>query len=103
MWQFYNNVHNDKNIIFLTAIREDRTRGGRSTYQCAPYPLPPSIAGPSPPGSHSNSMEGHHRLGEGAVKCEPQDNDDVTINHVTPRGEKPRVPLLLQVSLDNDD
>jgi len=32
----------------LEAIREDRTRGGRSTYQCS-YSLPPSLAG------HTNS------------------------------------------------
>ena len=28
----------------LEAIREDRTRGGRSTYQCS-YTLPPGIGG----------------------------------------------------------
>ena len=31
----------------LEAIREDRTRGGRSTYQCS-YTLPPGITGQLP-------------------------------------------------------
>ncbi len=32
--------------MYFTAIREDRTRGGRSTYACS-YTLPPTSAIPS--------------------------------------------------------
>ena len=34
----------------LEAIREDRTRGGRSTYQCS-YTIPPGLGGGQRPGS----------------------------------------------------
>nr|CAH7712171.1 unnamed protein product [Callosobruchus chinensis] len=51
----------------LEAIREDRTRGGRSTYQCS-YSLPPSLAG--------QQHHGESRLtpdGQPVIKTEPQD------------------------------
>lgn len=41
--------------MFFLAIREDRTRGGRSTYQCS-YTLPTALLGnPSGGQNHSNS------------------------------------------------
>lgn len=77
----------------LEAIREDRTRGGRSTYQCT-YTLPPNILGspaslsgdkmssgpcsPAPSGSeHSHSMKHHHSQKSQAVPQLLQDIMDV--------------------------
>lgn len=74
----------------LEAIREDRTRGGRSTYQCAPYPLPPSLGGPGP-GSH---MDGQPRLPEAQhIKHEPLDGPDD--QHPSGSNDK-KIPQLLQ-------
>ena len=45
-----------KNNVFFPAIREDRTRGGRSTYQCS-YTLPNTLpqSGPLPGGAINSS------------------------------------------------
>ncbi|XP_042876233.1 nuclear hormone receptor FTZ-F1 beta-like isoform X3 [Penaeus japonicus] len=74
----------------LEAIREDRTRGGRSTYQCAPYPLPPSLVTPQPSTHHLDQQ----RLPDAsAVKAEPSDSEEIK---PSPPPEKPPIPLLLQ-------
>ena len=60
----------------LEAIREDRTRGGRSTYQCS-YTIPQgAVAGPNslPPGVSDIKKEGE------------------------PPSRTPDIPVLLQVS-----
>ncbi|RXG71433.1 Nuclear hormone receptor FTZ-F1 beta [Armadillidium vulgare] len=74
----------------LEAIREDRTRGGRSTYQCAPYTLPPSLVSPS---SSGISLD-QGRISDGAsVKSEPQEGEDVKPSSSK---DKPAIPILLQ-------
>lgn len=74
----------DKNI----AIREDRTRGGRSTYQCS-YSIPPSLAGLSDLQASPGSL--------GSVKLEPTDIS----NSSSPYSSQKRlaVPSLLQVTI----
>lgn len=71
----------------LEAIREDRTRGGRSTYQCS-YTLPNSMMSPSSMGGMGessamsrNSLNGPHIKTEGENGCI----------------SRPRIPNLLQV------
>ncbi|XP_071523010.1 nuclear hormone receptor FTZ-F1 beta-like isoform X4 [Panulirus ornatus] len=74
----------------LEAIREDRTRGGRSTYQCAPYPLPPTLVTPTTSTHHIDPQ----RLPDAtAVKAEPSDSEE--LKH-SPADEKRPIPLLLQ-------
>lgn len=78
-------------MLFSSAIREDRTRGGRSTYQCAPYPLPPTLVTPTTSTHHIDPQ----RLPDAtAVKAEPSDSDE--LKH-SPGDEKRPIPLLLQV------
>ncbi|XP_066263096.1 nuclear hormone receptor FTZ-F1 beta [Euwallacea similis] len=58
----------------LEAIREDRTRGGRSTYQCS-YSLPPSLASQTELRASSTDLRqglGDHHPGF-TIKLEPQD------------------------------
>ncbi|CAH1999436.1 unnamed protein product [Acanthoscelides obtectus] len=80
----------------LEAIREDRTRGGRSTYQCS-YSLPPSLAG-------QQQLHGDSRLtpdGQPVIKMEPQDGAAASAGgsrRISP-GSK-GVPLLLQEIMD---
>uniref|UniRef100_A0A1B0CHS9 Putative hormone receptor-like in 39 n=1 Tax=Lutzomyia longipalpis TaxID=7200 RepID=A0A1B0CHS9_LUTLO len=77
----------------LEAIREDRTRGGRSTYQCS-FTLPGSMLSPSvmpsdsPGGRHQN-----YRMTVPPVKMEAGDG-------VPGGGSKPRIPSLLQEIMD---
>ncbi|XP_045610994.1 nuclear hormone receptor FTZ-F1 beta isoform X2 [Procambarus clarkii] len=74
----------------LEAIREDRTRGGRSTYQCAPYPLPPTLVTPTTSAHHFDPQ----RLPDAtSVKAEPSDSDE--LKH-SPSNQKRPIPLLLQ-------
>lgn len=61
----------------LEAIREDRTRGGRSTYQCT-YPM-------SPPGQNgyvANSTAGSEHSSEQAdmMDCEPRSRSPVNVS-----------------------
>lgn len=75
----------------LEAIREDRTRGGRSTYQCSPYPLPPSLVTPTTASGHPLDPQ---RLPDAtAVKAEPSDGEEIK---PSPSDDKRPVPLLLQ-------
>uniref|UniRef100_A0A1B6DMQ3 Nuclear hormone receptor FTZ-F1 beta n=1 Tax=Clastoptera arizonana TaxID=38151 RepID=A0A1B6DMQ3_9HEMI len=70
----------------LEAIREDRTRGGRSTYQCS-YTLPASLM--SPPGATQDSNKSLDGSSQGMVKqefCEP----------MSPHSHSRLVPPLLQ-------
>lgn len=81
------------NVLFPAAIREDRTRGGRSTYQCAPYPLPPSLVTPNATGHQLDPQRLPDRT---AVKAEPSDGEEIK---PSPSDDKKPIPLLLQVSL----
>ncbi|CAG9815815.1 unnamed protein product [Phaedon cochleariae] len=80
----------------LEAIREDRTRGGRSTYQCS-YSLPPSLTG------HAEMRLGAHGPGEGhaglTVKLEPADPAAAHHKRAVYPGSK-GVPPLLQEIMD---
>jgi len=78
----------------LEAIREDRTRGGRSTYQCS-YTLPSSLLNPN------INLEQHNinqrlQSNEPALKAESQDNS----NSCSSSGANTRmgIPSLLQVN-----
>lgn len=95
----------------LEAIREDRTRGGRSTYQCS-YSLPPSLTNhaelrASSTDLRQSMLDSHHSLTT-SVKLEPPDvasNASSTMSHHTKRlnalmpGSK-GVPPLLQEIMD---
>lgn len=78
---------------FLSAIREDRTRGGRSTYQCS-YSVPASLMQSNEP---VQKLSGSLASGETLVKLEtpeigsPNSNLD---SRLLP------VPQLLQASID---
>lgn len=76
----------------ILAIREDRTRGGRSTYQCS-YTLPVSSL------SHHPSMgsDGQYKTNCNGLKVEHFDNSMKSNgnDHM-----KPGVPLLLQEIMD---
>lgn len=70
----------------LEAIREDRTRGGRSTYQCS-YTLPASLV--SPPGIAQEPGKGLDTVVPGMVKQEAGEP-------VSPHPHSRLVPPLLQ-------
>lgn len=83
----------------LTAIREDRTRGGRSTYQCS-YSLPPSLTNHADLRTSTTDLrqglnEGHPGL---TVKLEPSESGMSHHKRMMP-GSK-GVPPLLQVRQD---
>lgn len=77
----------------LEAIREDRTRGGRSTYQCS-YTLPVTSL------SQHQSMgpDGHYKINGNTLKVEGYDGKSMngSGDHVM----KPGVPTLLQEIMD---
>ncbi|CAH1381399.1 unnamed protein product [Tenebrio molitor] len=84
----------------LEAIREDRTRGGRSTYQCS-YSLPPSLTNhaelrASSTDLRQNMGDSHHGL---TVKLEPADSSVPHHKRGTLPGSK-GVPALLQEIMD---
>lgn len=83
-------------LLFL-AIREDRTRGGRSTYQCS-YSLPPSLTGHPELRSSTNDIQ--QNLGDQhlSVKVEPPDPTSHTKRNSL-ANSKHGVPSLLQVSV----
>lgn len=72
----------------VKAIREDRTRGGRSTYQCS-YTLPASLV--SPPGITQESGKGIDTVMPGMVKQEA--GEPISLH-----SHNRLVPPLLQVS-----
>ena len=86
----------------IAAIREDRTRGGRSTYQCS-YTLPASLM--VPPGSDPASHKLLAPSGDPQVKLEAPDVGVVagssggTTSVNSRHHEKLVVPQLLQVSV----
>lgn len=86
-------------LLLFTAIREDRTRGGRSTYQCS-YALPPSLAGHQDFRSSSSDIRPNmieHHSGLTTVKLEPADN----FSHSKRISSSVRhVPPLLQEIMD---
>jgi len=89
----------------FVAIREDRTRGGRSTYQCS-YTLPANLV--TPPGSDTSNHKLLAPSGDPQVKLEAPDvgviagssgNGNGGTGPVNSRHlEKLAVPQLLQVS-----
>lgn len=76
----------------ILAIREDRTRGGRSTYQCS-YTLPASSLSHHP----SMSSDGQYKINGTGLKVEHFDNGMKSngSDHM-----KPGVPFLLQEIMD---
>jgi hypothetical protein len=90
-------------LVLFAAIREDRTRGGRSTYQCS-YTLPASLV--APPGSDTANHKLLAPSGDPQVKLEAPDvgvvagssgnggTAPVNSRHL----DKLAVPQLLQVS-----
>jgi len=89
----------------FVAIREDRTRGGRSTYQCS-YTLPANLV--TPPGSDTSNHKLLAPSGDPQVKLEAPDVGVVAGSSGNGNGgtapvnsrhlEKLAVPQLLQVS-----
>lgn len=89
----------------FTAIREDRTRGGRSTYQCS-YTLPASLV--AAPGSDTSSHKLLAPSGDPQVKLEAPDVGVVAGSSGNGNGgtvpvnsrhlDKLAIPQLLQVS-----
>jgi len=77
--------------VRFVAIREDRTRGGRSTYQCS-YTLPGTILNPSMLSDGSHSMQNQRMMVNGlsVLKQEQPDNGGSS-------STRPGVPTLLQV------
>uniref|UniRef100_A0AAR5Q3S5 Nuclear hormone receptor FTZ-F1 beta n=1 Tax=Dendroctonus ponderosae TaxID=77166 RepID=A0AAR5Q3S5_DENPD len=84
----------------LEAIREDRTRGGRSTYQCS-YSLPPSLASQTELRASTTDLRqgiGEHHPGF-TIKLEPHDGSQSHHKRGTLPGSK-GVPPLLQEIMD---
>nr|CAD7426116.1 unnamed protein product [Timema monikensis] len=79
----------------LEAIREDRTRGGRSTYQCS-YTLPASLVAPS------GSDKMFAPSGDPQVKLEAPDLGAMagSSSHLNSRHHEKLVPQLLQEIMD---
>lgn len=78
----------------LEAIREDRTRGGRSTYQCS-YTLPVSAL----PHHQSLTVDGHYKANGNNLKMENYESASKLLNgshDVKPPG----IPILLQEIMD---
>lgn len=82
----------------LEAIREDRTRGGRSTYQCS-YNIPVTTMQP-----HQMNNEGSSspfKVNGNTVKVEVFENGKSSTNGIDERAApKPGVPILLQEIMD---
>lgn len=77
----------------LEAIREDRTRGGRSTYQCS-YTLPVSSLPHQP---SSLIIDGHYKTN--GLKMENYESGNKLLNGMSEMN-KPGVPMLLQEIMD---
>lgn len=84
----------------LEAIREDRTRGGRSTYQCT-YTLPANLMGGN--GSAQAGM-GPDKMGQGQGPCSPAppgSEHHHSLKHHSNHSHKMQVvPQLLQDIMD---
>lgn len=76
----------------LEAIREDRTRGGRSTYQCS-YTLPVTL-----PHHATLGADGQFKMNGNTIKVEGYDGK--SMNGVSEHVMKPGVPSLLQEIMD---
>lgn len=76
----------------LEAIREDRTRGGRSTYQCS-YTLPVTL-----PHHATMGADGQFKLNGNTIKVEGYDSK--SMNGAGDHVMKPGVPSLLQEIMD---
>lgn len=77
----------------LEAIREDRTRGGRSTYQCS-YTLP------SLPSHHpSLTLDGHYKTNGNCLKMENYESGSKSLNGIHEL-KQPGIPILLQEIMD---
>ena len=92
------------NDASLAAIREDRTRGGRSTYQCS-YTLPPSLttqqhsSEATPHGQASLRMEedeDNDRLGT-TVALQSAQEEEIMEDAQLTEADMKNVPLLIQV------
>lgn len=81
----------------LEAIREDRTRGGRSTYQCS-YTLPGSMLSPSINSDSSNIYFNQRHLMNGLIKTESLESN--SHNSIYSNNIKLEIPTLLQVCLN---
>lgn len=77
----------------LEAIREDRTRGGRSTYQCS-YTLPVT----SLPQHATMGADGQFKMNGNTIKVEGYDGK--SMNGSSDHVMKPGVPSLLQEIMD---
>jgi nuclear receptor subfamily 5 group A protein 3 len=77
----------------LEAIREDRTRGGRSTYQCS-YTLPVSALP-----HHSLTVDGHYKANGNGLKMENYESGSKSLNGINEL-KQPGVPILLQEIMD---
>lgn len=79
----------------LEAIREDRTRGGRSTYQCT-YTLPANLVG-----SPAGGMTSEKLTTAGNCSPAPAGNEHhYTVRHHSNHSHKMQVPQLLQDIMD---
>lgn len=82
----------------LEAIREDRTRGGRSTYQCS-YSLPGSMLSPSITADAASNMYFNQRhTMNGPIKIESLECGSSNSSAGFSNNMKLEVPTLLQVS-----
>lgn len=85
--------------FYFVAIREDRTRGGRSTYQCS-YSLPPSLTSHPELRSSTNDLQqslNDQHGGHLTVKLEPSDSTVLHSKRSSLSNSKHGVPPLLQV------
>jgi nuclear receptor subfamily 5 group A protein 3 len=84
----------------LEAIREDRTRGGRSTYQCS-YTLPVTSLPPHHHHHHHQSMtmDGQYKMNGNSVKMENYESGSKSLNGIN-EIKAPGVPILLQEIMD---
>lgn len=80
----------------LEAIREDRTRGGRSTYQCT-YTLPANLIGGS-----AGGMPGDKLMGGNCSPAPPGEHHHSSLRHHSNHSHKMQavVPQLLQDIMD---
>uniref|UniRef100_A0AAR5Q3M4 NR LBD domain-containing protein n=1 Tax=Dendroctonus ponderosae TaxID=77166 RepID=A0AAR5Q3M4_DENPD len=100
MWHETGSFLYAQHFVIFPAIREDRTRGGRSTYQCS-YSLPPSLASQTELRASTTDLRqgiGEHHPGF-TIKLEPHDGSQSHHKRGTLPGSK-GVPPLLQEIMD---
>lgn len=90
---FSNQVSNRLNKF--SAIREDRTRGGRSTYQCS-YTLPVTVSSLTNVNQLSNDSS-HYKMNGNGIKLEQNGSNNLHLSM-----DKPGIPIppLLQEIMD---